>query len=247
MFEGLQGVPFSEAKRILDNLSVSPLVIQRPPENKVLVEASGSYSHVYLPIGVEQAVLLRGGAFTDFLSFTLEHNFIPNHGENLDEFKLLPNGFNVQLLYDEQKQNIHVHLKHKEISVKMDMGSGPKGALSQDVRTAIGALAVMPDELWNNARKQGLIVGVLDGDFYDKKWKVKSYSLMIDDYNGILSHPHDTPDLLLSFDPENLRLRAEEKDGEKVGAFMTTRQMIGIFADVRTAHFDEPPRNPMFG
>jgi hypothetical protein len=245
MFQGLKGTLFSETKQIVEDLSNTPLVIQRPPDSKVMVVASDIYPPHYLPIGLDSAVLLRGPALSNFLSFAIKNDFIPKQDHNLNEFKLLSEAFDIRLSFDEQTQNLLVNQIGKSTVIRMDNGSGAAGSLSTDVQIAIGALAVLPEELWNNVRKQGLIVGALDGDYYDKAWKVKSYSLMIDDFEHVLSYSRRTPDLLLSFHPEYLR-RQTHGIGEKTSSFLASRQMVGIFADLRTADPTKPVRDPIF-
>lgn len=187
-----------------------------------------------IPIGMKYAVLLRGDSFTAFLDVmnrVMEKT--PYKGEPVDEATaLLREAFGVYVMLDPQTEVTtisNVSGTDHHIRIQRDPN---QPVFSGNIQDAVAALAVAPDILWKAIRKGGLVIGELEGDFYDEPWNVRSHEFFIEDPDGILQPDGPTRYWLSPFHP---RIVFSQGLSEEKIAFLKSRETVGILADVRVA------------
>jgi hypothetical protein len=188
-----------------------------------------------VPIGMKYAVLLRGDSFTGFLDvMNRVMEKAPYKGEPVDEATaLLREAFGIYVMLDPQTQVTTITRVPTKVDSPVRIERDPnQPVFSDNIKDAIAGLAVAPDYFWKAIRRGGLVIGELEGDYYDASWTIRSHEFFIEDSKGILRPGGPKNYELTPFHPkiEFLAGLSEEKV-----QFLTSRETVGILADLRVA------------
>ena len=238
MFEGLEGEKFVNTLGDVVKLSINTESVALEPPNKEVEitnqQGIRDVSHRTTKIGMSKAFLIRGKNFGKNTNAFLGSNFIPEELREIGNNKPLSSLFEINLLFDEEKQIISVkNGKLPDIKFQHDGLSNP---IDGNTRFAIFGLAISPINFWKDIQNRGLIVGILFGQEYDISWKIKTLSISIPDYNGIIKYgvdmgTNEEKGILTKFSVNDL---CKANKNPKISKIYKSLNPIGILIDNRS-------------
>ena len=235
-FGSLRGREFLEAVDVLTRLTTAKYTVQKPPEGVVELVEHSIMSSIYSPleIGIDQAMLVRGEILEEFIDYAVESRIVPNR--NTEEDGLLTSGFGIEVQFSDNPKEGHRALiknkRKKPIQISHDHGS--LNPYSREVRKAIAAIAVAPEELFAKIRNKGVVIGTVVGDYYNQPWTVVTKSVFVSDPEGHLSYRKDGS-FLKNYPTNELQGRVDNsKSKDQIKDFLKNAGLVGIFADLRS-------------
>lgn len=236
MFAGLEGPKFLRAVDAFNQLvNAKKTYISNHDQNLSLEDGFGLGNKELLAFS--QALLVRGHAFHNFITYTTETGIIPFSWEELGQQRVLNNVFDTKISFEREHQVITVSRgANREHSV-MFQHDGLANPFIPSVRFSIAGLAIVPDSYWPEIAKHGLVVGNVRGDYYDNPLHIDAYSIMLPDPNGIL-HYSKFPGLksfsigeLINIKYRELNSRSKDKP---ITNYLRFLKPVAILGDERT-------------
>lgn len=220
---------------IMDHLIRAKMEVQEVPRQKVIAEKIG--------FRVSKAVLVRGSSLYNLIQLTARHHLMPQHSNDKEKFKFWRDNFDINIQLNQETQRLTVSRLANPTSLSWEnhFFGFESGYLTDASANAIIALAVIPDSVWGDIAKTGLVVGGLRGDVYDAPWRADARSVLLPNKNNILINPHEgtiITDYLVSHDQDWLEETFFGHSGDKTNlrriAYVEKTPVVGVFSDMRT-------------
>lgn len=170
---GVEDRIFVSAVTMVEALRPSSSFVAELPGHKIVAsDEQDTYT-----MKMDRALLFPNNAFNSLIKTSYETGLLPHWQSDFNSQEFWKNAYGIDIVFNCKTQTVHVSRKQRTISWK-DRFMVDSNTITSSLRTAIIALAVLPDSLWPQITQQGLAVGECE-TCYDQPWKFKDTILFI--------------------------------------------------------------------
>lgn len=228
ILQGLDGPDMVETAVRVQRLIETPKYIKDHPQDAIIDKT--------LPLKLSAGILFRGTSFIEFSNKAIHEGLIPYNPQNPRSPIFLHKGFGIDTSFNMRTQILTVTRAGKsDLSVRFTQHELPS-PYHWTILEAMVGLAVIPDGFWKDIQEQGLVIGNLLGDYYDKKWYIQTNmdGILLPDSYDTSSNPALTPmgtDLIARIIHDRIATKViSSPRAERLMAY----QPVAILADLRT-------------